>query len=110
MNIIKHIFCKDLCFVINEYVMISKYDVITHKNNNLTDLLLQFDDFNYISPFKMMYKSNVKEEPSMTKYIRFMKGLERYRRNKDICKGGICGCAYCKNIIAKRFKHDYDIK
>ena len=84
MNIFKHIFCKDICFIINEYIMISKNEVFDNKNDLLTDLLTQFEDFDYISPFKIMYKSSVKQDATITKYIRFIKGLARYRKNKGL--------------------------
>jgi len=72
MNIIEKVFCKDICGIINSYIMISEKDVMLNKLLVCAELHLVFKKFEISSLFRILFRNSKKREASILDFIKLV--------------------------------------
>ena len=81
MEIIKKIFCKDICGLINEYVMISKNTVMINKLVLCSELKLIFKEYNNALLFKVLHNRKHNTKATVLDYINL---INKNRKKQNI--------------------------
>lgn len=69
MEIIKKIFCKDICGIINEYVMISENTVMINKLIMCSEIILISKEYKNAIIFKVLHNRTHKTNATILDYI-----------------------------------------